>query len=291
MAMKVDSYRFQSKLLPLLRKLEQAQADDAVAEKKIRKAGCTGGLLFLLGIVGLFGSAFAAEAGVPALIFLVPVGLIVAAIVFFVKAARLGKFDLDNRKLECAVGLLRMLRADTPQESDLEMELDFRDYKTGGRLLDQQKASGFGGVRTFRYEHPWLSLSGSLADGTKYKLAVVETVNRKEKPKRKGRVKLKERTKAAVQLLLRPKPGKYGDVAAVAETLRQTAPKPPLSLKSVRSAGPRLAAVLETGQHVKVTSRSNSGEQGEENVVQTEALLSALLWAYDGLGRTARPGA
>lgn len=286
MPMKVDSYRFQSKLLPLLRKLEQAQADDAAAEKTIRKAGCTGALLFFGGIVGFFGSAFAVDAGLPAFVFVVPAGMIVAAVVFFVKAARLSKYDLDNRKLECAVGLLRMLRADTPQQSDVEMEVDFRPYKDGGKLVDQQKESGFGGVRTFRYEHPWLSLSGALADGTRYKLAVVETVNRKEKPKRKGRVKLKERTKSSIQLQLRPKPGKYGEAAAVADVLKQTAPRPPLSLKSVRAAGPRVAAVLETGQHVRVTARRGAGEQGEENVLNTDALLSALLWAYDGLGRT-----
>ena len=290
MPMKVDSYRFKSKLLPLLRQLEQAQADDAAAESRIRKAGCTGGLLFLGGFLGFFGGAFAVEAGLSPFVFAIPVGLIAAAIVFFVKAAKLTKFDLDNRKLECAVGLLRMLRADTPMQSDVELELDLREYKEGGELVDQQKEGGSGGVRNFRYQHSWLALTGALADGTRYRLAVSETVNRKEKPKRKGRVKLKERTAGSVQLQLRPKPGKYGPPESIVEALQQTPPQPPLALKSVRAAGPRLAATLVTGQHVKVTARRNSGEQGEENVVKSDALLSALLWAYDGLGRAAKAG-
>jgi len=183
-----------------------------------------------------------------------------------------------------------MLRADTPMQSDVELELDLREYKEGGELVDQQKEGGSGGVRNFRYQHSWLALTGALADGTRYRLAVSETVNRKEKPKRKGRVKLKERTAGSVQLQLRPKPGKYGPPESIVEALQQTPPQPPLALKSVRAAGPRLAATLVTGQHVKVTARRNSGEQGEENVVKSDALLSALLWAYDGLGRAAKAG-
>jgi len=290
MPMKVDSYHFKSKLLPLLQQLEQAQKDDALAEAKIKKAGCTGGLLFLGGFMGFFGAAFATDWGAPGLVFAVPVGLVLAALVFVVKAVRLGKFDLDNRKLECAVGLLRMLRADTPLMSDVELDLDLRQYKEGGKLVDEQKQGGLGGARSYRYEHGWLAVSGALADGTRYKLGVTESIARKEKPKRKGRVKVKERTSGVVQLLLRPKAGKYGAPEAMVQTLQQTAPKPPLQLKSVRAAGPRLAATLVTGQHVKITARNNSGESGEENLLSLDVLLSALLWAYDGLGRAAKAG-
>lgn len=290
MPMKVDSYSFKSKLLPLLRQLEQAQADDAVAESKIKKAGCTGGLMMLAGVGSCIGGLIGMdEADLPGIVMLVPVALIVAAIVFLVKAARLSKFDLDNRKLGCAVGLLRMLRADTPMQSDVELELDLRPYAKGGKLLDKQKEPGLGGVTTTRHEHSWLSLSGALADGTRYKLSATETVNQKVKPKRKQN-KVKQRTSAAVQLALRPKPGKYGAPEAIVAALQQTPPKPPLRLKSLRAAGPRLVATFVTGHHIKVTARRSSGESGEENILQVDALLSALLWAYDGLGRTAQAG-
>jgi hypothetical protein len=205
----------------------------------------------------------------------------VTAIVFFVKMGKLSKFDLDNRKLGCAVGLLRMLRADTPVQSEVELELDLREYEQGGELVQQTTE---GGVRVSRHQHPWLALQGALADGTRYKLSVAETIDKKVKPKRK-RNKVKERTTGRVELQLRPKPGKYGETGALVEALRQTPPKPPLQLEKLRAAGPRIVAGFVTGHHVKISARRGSGEHGEENIVQTDALLAALLWAYDGLGR------
>jgi hypothetical protein len=286
MPMKVDNYTFKSRLLPLLRQLEQAQADDAVAESKIKKLGGAGCALVVAALIGIFVCLSFIESGTTALVFLIPGLLVVAGIVFFVKMGKLMKYDLDNRKVECAVGLLRMLRADTPVQSDVELDLDLREYAEGGKLVDDRTEAGE--VKVHRYQHPWLSLRGALADGTRYQLGVVETIHKKEKRKRKGRVKTKERTSGAVQLQLRPKPGKYGEQEAILAALQQAPPQAPLSLKGVRAAGPRIVASFATGQHVKITARRGSGEQGEENIVKVDALLSALLWAYDGLGRSAK---
>lgn len=288
MAMKVDSYTLRGKLTPLLRRFEEAQASDADAEKRIKKAGCTGGLLLVGGFFGFFPAAWAADLAGPA-VFAVPVAAIVAAIVFFVKAVKLSKFDLDNRKVDCVVRLLRMLRADTPRDADLTLELDLRPYKDGGQKLDEE-GGGFGNPKRIRYQHAWLTLSGSLADGTRYKLGVTENVARKEKPKRKGRVKVKEQTRGTIQLQLRLKASRYGDAAVIAQQLQQLAPRPPLALREVKGSGPSLMASFVTAPHVKITARRGSGETGEENLISSDALLAAMLWAYDGIGRTGSAG-
>jgi hypothetical protein len=282
MPMKVDKYTFKSKLLPLLRQLEQAQANDAVAESRIKKLGGAGCGLSLAAIIGIFVCFSMVDSGTTALVFGVPALLLAGGVFFLVKMGKLMQYDLDNRKLDCAVGLLRMLRADTPIQSDVELDLDLREYKDAGEPVEDRMEEG--GVRAQRFDHAWLSLRGALADGTRYQLSVAETIDKKEKPKRK-RNKIKERTTGNVQLQLRLKAGRYGEPDAILETLRQTPPRPPLRLKNLRAAGPRIVASFVTGQHVKISARRNSGEQGEENIVKVDALLQAMLWAYDGLGR------
>lgn len=281
MPMKVDNYHFESKLLPLLRRLEEAQATDAVAERKVKLFGGLGCGVGLLAVVTFF---VLVDSGVSLLSFAFPFALAVAAFYFLAKMGKHMDYDLDNRKLACAVGLLRMLRADTPTQADVVLDLDLREYGKGGEQVESRNE---GSVSIERFRHPWLSLRGVLADGTRYQLSVAETVDKKEKPKRKQN-KVKERTRGEVQLQLRPKPDRYGEPSAIVAAMKTTAPKPPLQLKKLRAAGPRIVAGFVTGQHVKISARRGSGEHGQENLVERDALLSALLWAWDGLGRSAR---
>lgn len=284
--MQVDAYQLRSKMLPLLRRFEAAQAGDDEAEKRIRKLGCTAGLLGLGGFLGIFVAAWAADQGW-GFVFVFPVAAILAAIVYGVKAARHMKYDLDDRRLEAVVRLLRMLRADTPSSAEVQLGVDFRDYQKGGSLEGQGSE---GGSRTARYRQEWLSLEGVLADGTQYRIAAIDAVSRKERRKRKY-TKVKERIVGTVQLQLRLKSAKYGDAASVAAALQQSRPRPPLQVRSVRATGNRVAASLVTGPYVKINARRSTPTSGEENLIDGEALLAAMLWAYDGIGRSLAKGA
>jgi hypothetical protein len=285
MTMQVDSYELTGKALPLLRRFEAAQGSDKQAEARARKLGIGAALCGAGAFLSFFLGGMVAAVTDSSIGFLLIPAFLIGMIVLLVKRHKAKKFDLDDRKLATVVRVLRMLSADTPQQSDVSVHVDFRDYQKGGTRSDEQKSGVFGSSKSMKFTHPWLRFGGVLADGTRYQLDVVESVARKERSKRKY-TKVKERIRSTLQIQLRLRPTRYGSGDAVAQLLRSIPPPRPLQLKGVRATGPKLQAVLQTPLYSKVKGRYRPTETGKENLFDADMLLQSMLWIYDGIGRS-----
>ncbi len=218
------------------------------------------------------------------LLWLIPAALLAVAIFFFVKMSQASDFDLDDRKLETVVKLLRMLNADTPQESEVTVDIDFRSYKKGGEKLKDEKPAPW--QQQLAYEHSWLGLRGVLMDGNRYDLRVTDLAAVKKKTKRKY-TKVKERIRSRLDIALRLK---SADPAQVAAHLEQSARPASLVLRSARHRGRRLTCSLMTPEYTWFKGRGDAvrdavRETGPEHRVSGDHILKALLWIYDGVGR------
>jgi hypothetical protein len=263
--MRVDAYRLKGTADVLLRQLEAADRSDNEAEKRATRFGCSGALGLVLGAVSI--PLFAIN--VPELLVASPV-LIAAGIVCLVIRARAKKFDLDDRKLEAATRLLRVLRADIPANEVVELAVDFRDYQAGGKLLNKE-GGWFSVKKVYDYEHDWLALSARLADGNVVSLEVVDEIKRKVKSKRKRTI-VNERVWSDVSLTIKLREGDAPSVRA-----RLDGNPPGLAIKRLVGEGPHFRASFTSGQPAGAKTTANGQPAG------ADALLGALLWVYGGI--------
>ncbi len=275
--MKVDVHHFENKPTPLLRRFEAAQVTDKEAERKLR--------LFRVGCVGFAvatAASFFLAINYPWL-FALSALLLTVVVVFAIQARKYTQYDLDDRKLETVVRLLQMLRVDTPPDEDVKLAVDFRDYRKGGKQLSRQSSGVFNSETSYKYSHGWLDLSGILADGNGFRLAVTESIYRKERKKRKY-TKVKERIQGLVTVEVRLKVSRYGDPQAVMTALEQAPSPAPLVLKKIRVRGRKLAVSLVTEWAMKTKGRYGPEQHGQEHLIDGDAVLGALLWVYNALG-------
>jgi hypothetical protein len=278
--LQVDAHDMKGRLLPILRRFEAALVSDKDAEARAKKLG----LWAIPCFVGVFASLFLLLASAWFLV-LIPI-LLVTGITLLVKRSRAKRFDLDDVRLATVVRILRMLHVDTPEQSEVTLRIDFRDYMAGGEKTHEEKSGIFGAVKVMKFRHEWFRLAGTLADGTRYELGVIDCVGRKEKRKRKY-TKVKAATRSTVELQLRLRATKYKEsVQSVADVLSAAAPPRPLAVKALAASGLRLRVVLQTPVHVHVKGRYAPTEVGAENRLSGDMLLQTMLWAYNGIGQS-----
>ena len=180
-----------------------------------------------------------------------------------------------------AVGWRRALNDDLVSEAGalLDDNLAARE-----KSLATRRQTALQGLKTAKHAHEWLRVAGALVDGTRYQLAVVDSVARKEKSKRKY-TKVKERIRSQILLQLRLRP-RHGDAQPVAAALKALAPPRPLSLAGVDAKGQVLQARLASAICTRTKGRYRPTVRGESNLVTGDMLLQTLIWAYDGIGRS-----
>jgi len=263
--MRVDAYTFHEPADALVRRLEEAGVEDKAAERKSK-------ILLVVTVVGWIGG----------LILTFATGLfpvLVIPVVLTVLYVRVKRHDLDDRKLATALKFFRVLRADVPQDGVVDLRIDFRDHRKGGRLVS--KEGGLGRPKVFQYEHAWFAARARLADGNEIQVAVTADVTRKEKPKRKY-TKVRERWFETVEITARLK-DVYGDAAAIAEKLRGSGPPTGMVVRRVAGADGRVRASFETPEFREMTARGGSSVSGQENRVTGDFLLGAVVWFYRGI--------
>lgn len=200
-------YEAQAPAEQLLADLQEIREFDKRSEKKLR----TYTILICVAIaVGVGGIALSS----PVVIGIAAVGL-VAAIVLRVRGSR---FDLANRRFELFGELVRMLSRDMPNAAPISVALDL------SRPNEKRKSVGTGTAGVWQvtyYIDPWLRLNGQFADGTTYRVALVEKFQSRTKSKRSssGKTKVKTKTKSATQTTVRlcPKRKRFQNVAQGAE--------------------------------------------------------------------------
>jgi hypothetical protein len=266
----------------LLRRLKAAEGSDAAAERSRQLLGKVG-LWGVAGFVLLFFLVFAAVLGWPdaarwvvATLALWTVGGLLLALFLHLHAlAR----DLDDHKLAALQQLVSLLRADVPHGQPLQLVVDFRDYRKGRRQrLNSFWASFFGGISAFAYRHEWLRLQAPLADGSTLLLCAVDVVKRKERRKRKGRVRVGERLRSAVDLHLRLGKG-YEDGEVIAARLQEQGH--PLSLTRATASGH--GRQVSVGFRSSASRRGNTDGSASPTTLNGDTILRALRFTYGAL--------
>jgi hypothetical protein len=283
--MKVDLYQMSGPFEQLLKRFEEAHESDKWAEGKASLFGWLGwgaiASLILCFVVAVYGEMFG--------LFFGAAFFAVVAVVMFVVRSRYKKFDLDDRKLAAVTQFLKIVSSDTGKDSPLKVIIDFRDYRTGGELLNQNKEGGglFSyGVTIYKYAHRWFKIGGALLDGNRYEPEVTDRVTRKEKPKRKY-TKVKERVASVLTLKLHFREDRYGNPQSVATALQQLQPPSGLGIKALNARGKNLSVVLAAPEMVTVRGRYGTDLTQPGLEVTGNTLLQVMLWAYDGIARGA----
>lgn len=273
-----NDYRHAERADVLLPLFERVHQEDEAAERRSAR-----GRNFAIGSgVAWFVSMFVAGFIHPMLFVgsgLLLLGVVAGGVYWYIHQ----RHDLDDRKVATVLRLLRVLRADVPATQKLLVHIDHRSYRKGGTLLEKSNA---GGVRFFRYEHPWLGLRARLADGSTVALAITDRVRRKEKPKRKY-TKVAEHTVSRVTVAVRLA-RRYGDAAVVAERLRGRALGERFELRQVVGRGRVVKATFVTPVAASFTNRSGTQTSGVEALGSGDTLLLALRWIYGGLAAVPR---
>jgi hypothetical protein len=265
----------------LVARARAIETGDDTAEKRkatVKKGagvGCLGSVVLFIAAM-LTGAAWPDAA--PVLLVVAIVLAVLTVVVGGTTYAWYAGLDLDDRKVQTLTRFLGVLRADVPSAAPLRLEVDLRDYRKGVRV---KKESGgwFSGLMTYGYEHTWLTLDTSLADGTRVRVAVTDHVKRKEKRKRKY-TKVRERAIASVTLSLRL--GKaYEDADVVAGRITALGPPPSLHVEEIRGQG-RVLHVTVRGE----PDWRTSGRTGNDSPLAPsngDTLLHTLRWVYRGL--------
>ena len=173
------------------------------------------------------------------------------------------RLDIDDRKLQTVLRVLRILRADIPRAERVALTADLRDYDAAGR-------TPAGAVFT----DDWFRLTTRLADGNVLTLALTDRIKRKVK--RKGRVRIAARCKIRVALRL-AKP--YRPAAAIVAGLRRRPARDGLQLAGITTPAANRLVVAYQSPRLAFLAALPAGD----------ALLGALASVYAGLAAARRP--
>jgi hypothetical protein len=155
----------------LLARFAVATVQDRHVDRARRNAGLGFFAALAVGVVLLF--------WLPALAALLGVVAVVCAVLWFRWKGR----DIENRKLETVLKLLRILRADIPRDKPIALTVDLRGYAAGGEPTPRTWAR-FRRPPIVHYRHRWLQLRCRLADGNVVRIGVTDVVKSKQKRKK-----------------------------------------------------------------------------------------------------------
>jgi len=220
-----------------------AQADQRFARG--RKARFWRGMMCLGGLV--LGIVLAANEILTTLaVFLIVAGLI-AAIVFFVKAATYGgKLKRYHWRYETLRDLCGTLQRDTLPNAPVNVSLALQD--TSRAVSEAPWPVRKKGKQSFS-EEDWLSIAGQFLDGAQYSLALREMVRKRTYVNPRGKYKTKFRSLYFLELRVVCPKDLYGDLRPLENGLRKTARLPQSCvLRSVKAGGKAVAMKVRIGQ-------------------------------------------
>ncbi len=179
-------YHQKAALNVILADMVQLRDYDTQIEARVRTHGRSSCLLWVLTV------AAGAAAVVIWPLAILAVLLLIAAVVFSVKWGRASKLDLENRRYELVAQLLELVGRDSDWSQPLHVYLDLRPADHGSKLQSTHEQSPWT-IQTFI--DPFMSLEGTLGDGTRYKLGATERRRIRSGWKRGSSGKLKHKTK------------------------------------------------------------------------------------------------
>jgi hypothetical protein len=252
----------------LLTRFSAAWVHDKAVERNAKRYTWLAVACVIVAIVsmGVFG---APVIGVPAGVLLV---------VFAILAFRYHRLDIEDRKLQTVMRVLKMLRADIPRDQRVSLTVDLRPFTAGAR---EKKGN------VTRYQHRWLELTTTLADGNTITLGVIDRV--KQKSKRRGtRTLAHSDVRIAVRFAKR-----YRPIGPIADALRGHAPgagRPGRFQPGARDRSPEAERHLQASYRTRplVGSAPAGAPRGWDGLATADTLLSTVSHVYLGIARARR---
>jgi hypothetical protein len=174
------------------------------------------------------------------------------------------RLDIDDRKLQTVLRVLKILRADIPRTERVSLSVDLRDYDA--------TASHPGPVAVFT--DAWFRLTTRLADGNVVTLMLTDRIKRKTK--RKGRLRFGAQSQIRVAVRL-AKP--YRPAASIASRLRARPQRDGLPLAGITAPSENRLVVAFRSPKVQLLRHLPTGD----------AVLQALASVYGGIAAARRP--
>lgn len=236
-----------------------AWVEDKAIERTIRKHQVAATALGVIAIAAFFAAiAFGS---------LKPLALVAVAIALIVVVGRrwraYSRLDIDDRKLQTVLRVLKILRADIPRAERVTLAVDLRDYDAA------EKTPPDGGVFT----DDWFRLTARLADGNVVTLMLTDRIKRKVKH-RGTRFVFRSRIRVAMRLAKRYRP-------AAPVVARLAAGRP-------TGAGTGMASVTAAAESGFVVTLGTERVADPAKLPAGDALLRALAWVYGGIAATRR---
>ncbi len=282
---KVNEFRQVGKASDLIRGLEALWGQDKIIEARLRKAK----IVFIVCCVAVVLSLFIGlPAGAPWVLLLTIPAAIVSGVVFW----RLHGQNMDDRRILTPIKFLQVLQADIPPGQPVKLVVNFDGYeKHGKKLAREPSAVQFeqkSGNRRAKYEDLWMEAEGWLAEKTRFRVAVSQSVAVAEKRKRKY-TKRKERIREAVAIHLRPNAKLYQGLDRFPAQFAAREAVAGLRVESARATRRGVLLVAEGETYTKLSGRSSSTETGAEHLVQGDKLLILMAAVFERLRRCQAP--
>jgi len=276
-------YTFKEPATALAARFTQAKKDNVAAALLAARLRKYAGLSLLLTIPGSIyaGAKFFERFPDDPIVVLIAIaaGVLIPFLTLQITAGVKGRHDVDDRKLDVAITLLRFLSADVPSTQPVDLTIDFNGIEDGGEILE--KDGGMFSSRTkIRYAHLWLQVRCPLADGSVLDLRNTDALRRKEKSKRRG-VKRDDRLRGHGSIALRLAKA-YGPAEPIADGLK----------KIPRPAGCLLGNLTGKGRtlHATFTSDHKADRRGGK-LLDADGLLKMMRWMYRGIAAARRTAA
>lgn len=246
-----------------------AWVEDKAIERKKRTLMWVMIVFGAIGIGGIIVAAFITETWSPLLVTLVAAVPVIIAGRWWRAYNRL---DIDNRKLETVLRVLRILRADIPSKDRVSLTVDLRNYDAAaaGQKTVTAVASGVSA-----FADAWFDLTARLADGNVVTLRLIDRIKRKTK--RKGRIRLAARSQIRVGMRVAKQ---YRPAEAIAGRLRG------------RSAGEglRVTGATAAAENRLLVAFESPRVQTLEQLPAGDATLRALASVYNGIAAVRQGG-
>jgi hypothetical protein len=267
----------------ILNGLRELQQRDDLIEEQVRvcgkqagKFGWGCGVSFLLCFLAIL-LPFIAILTVPAV-----VACLVGIIYWGVQRSKWAKQDMEDRRLALALQFFEVLGRDVPKKARCALEVNFDGYQNHGQLVEQQGGGWMNPVRTLKYADTWFTARGTLHDGNQFRIAVEQSVRRKEKRKRKY-TKVNERIAEEVVLTLKISPESYPNHQKLAQMLT-TGGMEGLRVTRAQVENGVARVVGETSLFVRNTGRAGAQTTtGDQHLATGDTLLRLFLYVYDKL--------
>jgi hypothetical protein len=174
------------------------------------------------------------------------------------------RLDIDDRKLQTVLRVLKILRADIPRTERVHLSVDLRDYEA--------TASKPGPIAVFT--DAWFRLTTRLADGNVVTLMLTDRIKRKTK--RKGRLRFGARSQIRVAVRLAKQ---YRPAASIASRLQARPQRDGLPLAGITAPSESRLVVAFRSPKVQLLRHLPGGD----------AVLQALASVYGGIASARRP--